>query len=155
MAGIEELMVTEMITALPYETVGTVVKRMCANKVGAVLIVEHGRLCGLFSERDLLTRVVEAHRDARFLDVGSVATRDPVTVDLDAPVKTVLEVFRTHKFRHLPVLRDGVPVGILSTRDFLDYIVVGLERHVAALKYEHDLAAGHDPYDHIGGAYGG
>ena len=154
MAGIEDLMVTEMITALPYETVAEAVKRMCANKVGAILIVEHGQLCGLFSERDLLTRVVEAHRDAHFLDVGSVATRDPVTVDVDASIKTVLRVFREHKFRHLPVLRDGVPVVILSTRDFLGFLVEELERHIDALKYRRDLAAGHDPYDHLGGAYG-
>ncbi len=154
MAGIEDLMVTEMITALPYETVAEVVRRMCANKVGAVLLVEHGQLCGLFSERDLLTRVVEAHRDAYFLDVGSVATRDPISVNVDAPVRTVLQLFREHKFRHLPVLRNGVPVGILSMRDFLEFLVDGLERHIEALKYRQDLAAGHDPYDHLGGAYG-
>jgi CBS domain-containing protein len=154
MAGIADLMVTQMITALPYETVSEAVKRMCANKVGAILVVEHGQLLGLFSERDLLTRVVQAHRDARFLDVGSVATRDPVTVDVSASVKTVLQVFREHKFRHLPVLRNGQPAGILSTRDFLDFLVEGLERHIDALKYQHDLATGQDPYDHLGGAYG-
>lgn len=154
MAGIKDLMVTQMITALPYETVTEAVKRMCTNKVGAILVVEHGQLCGLFSERDLLTRVVEPHRDPQYLDVGSVATRDPVTVDISTSVKTVLGVFREGKFRHLPVLQDGKPVGILSTRDFLDFLVEGLERHIEALKYEHDLAAGQDPYDHIGGAYG-
>jgi CBS domain-containing protein len=154
MAGIGDLMVTEMITALPYDTVAEAVKRMCANKVGAILIVEQGQLVGLFSERDLLTRVVEAHRDARFLDVGSVATRDPVTVDVSASVRSVLQVFREHKFRHLPVLRNGAPVGILSTRDFLDFLVEGLERHIDTLRYQRDLAAGQDPYDHLGGAYG-
>jgi CBS domain-containing protein len=154
MAEIAELMVTDMITALPYDTVAEAVKRMCANKVGAILVVERGELCGLFSERDLLTRVVETHRDPQLLDVGSVATPDPITVDVGASVKAVLRVFREHKFRHLPVLRDGRPVGILSTRDFLDFLVEGLERHIDALMYQHDLASGHDPYDHLGGAYG-
>jgi len=154
MAGIEELMVTQMITALPYETVSEAVKRMTANKVGAILVVEQGQLSGLFSERDLLTRVVQPRRDPRFLDIGSVATRDPITVDVGASVKTVLRVFRERKFRHLPVVQDGKPVGILSIRDFLDFLVDGLERHIEALTYEHDLSAGQDPYDHIGGAYG-
>lgn len=153
MAGIQDLMVTEMITALPYETVAVAVKRMAANKVGAILVVEHGQLMGLFSERDLLTRVVQPRRDAEFLDVGSVASRNLVTVDADANVRTVLELFRQHKVRHLPVLSNGAPVGILSTRDFLDFLVEGLERHIEALKYERDLAEGHDPYDHLGGAY--
>jgi CBS domain-containing protein len=154
MAGITELMVTEMVTASPYETVSVVARRMCANKVGAVLLVQQGELCGLFSERDLLTRVVEPHRDPTFLDVASVATRDVVTVDANASVKTVLQLFRQHRFRHLPIVRDGKPVGILSTRDFLDFLVDGLERHIDALKYKHDLDAGYDPYDHLGGAYG-
>lgn len=154
MANIETMMVTHMVTATPFETVAQVAERMSSNRVGAVLVVEANSLWGLFSERDLLTRVVRENRDPRTTDVGDVATRNPVTIDINAPVKQVLELFRQKKFRHLPVLRDGQPVGILSTRDFLEYLVDGLERYIDELKYKHDLAEGVDPYDHIGGAYG-
>jgi CBS domain-containing protein len=71
-----------------------------------------------------------------------------------APLKGVLQVLRQKKFRHLPVVRSGKPVGILSTRDFFEYLVDGLERYIDELKYKRDLAAGVDPYDHLGGAYG-
>jgi CBS domain-containing protein len=154
MAGIQELMVTEMVTATPFETVADVANRMSRNKVGAVLIVHNGSLWGLFSERDLLTRVVQKARDPRTTDVGEVATRDVVTVDVAAPLKGVLAIFRQERFRHLPVMRAGKPVGILSTRDFLEFLVEGLERYIDDLKYKRDLAQGLDPYDHLGGSYG-
>ncbi|MFQ5665878.1 MAG: cyclic nucleotide-binding/CBS domain-containing protein [Candidatus Binatia bacterium] len=154
MAGIDTLMVTRMVTATPYETVAQVVQRMSSNKVGAVLIMDRNTLWGLFSERDLLTRVVREQRDPRTTDVGDVATRDVVTVDVNAPLKAVLAVFRERKFRHLPVMRAGKPAGILSTRDFLDFLVEGLERYIDDMKYKRDLAQGIDPYDHLGGAYG-
>jgi CBS domain-containing protein len=154
MAGIETVMISEIITAAPNETVAEVARRMCGNRVGAVLVVQDGMLQGLFSERDLLTRVVGQNRNAETTKVGEVATRNVVTIDLDAPLKGVLDVFRQRKFRHLPVMRAGKPVGIVSTRDFLDYLVEGLERYIDQLKYQRDLAEGIDPYDHVGGSYG-
>jgi len=154
MAGIETLMVTDMVTATPHETVADVAKRMSSNRVGAVLLVEGNSLRGLFSERDLLTRVVQANRDPAQTKVVDVATRDVVTIDANAPVKDVLQIFREKKFRHLPVVRGTHPVGILSTRDFLDYLVEGLEHYIDQLKYKRELAEGIDPYDHVGGSYG-
>jgi CBS domain-containing protein len=154
MAGIVELMVTDMITAAPEETVADVSRRMSQNRIGAVLIVKDQALWGLFSERDLVTRVVERGRDPKTTDVGDVATRDLVTIDVNAPVKAVLQIFREKRFRHLPVMRAGKPAGILSTRDFLQYLVEGLERYIDEMKYKRDLAEGVDPYDHLGGAYG-
>jgi CBS domain-containing protein len=154
MASIADLMVTEMITATPHETVAEVVRRMSKNKVGAVLIIENELLWGLFSERDLVTRVVRENRDPQTTDVGDVATRGPVTIDVNAPLKGVLQILRQKKFRHLPVLRAGRPVGILSTRDFFEHLVDGLERYIDEWKYKSDLVAGVDPYDHLGGSYG-
>jgi len=154
MAGIETLMVTDMVTAAPHETVAEVAKRMSRNRVGAVLLVEGNTLRGLFSERDLLTRVVQANRNPDQTKVADVATREVVTIDATAPVKDVLQIFREKKFRHLPVVRGSHPVGILSTRDFLDYLVEGLEHYIDQLKYKRELAEGIDPYDHVGGSYG-
>jgi CBS domain-containing protein len=154
MAGIDALMVTEMVTAAPHETVAEVARRMSRNRVGAVLVVEHDALLGLFSERDLLTRVVQQNRDPQGTRVGDVATREVHTIDVGAPLKDVLNVFRQKKFRHLPVVRGARPVGILSTRDFLEYLVEGLEHYIDQLKYKRELAEGIDPYDHVGGSYG-
>lgn len=154
MAGIEALMETELVTASPDENVIDVAERMGRNKVGAVLIVREQALCGLFSERDLLNRVVARNLDPRVTTVGAVATNEVVSIDVAQPLKQVLAIFRRKRFRHLPVTRDGKPVGILSTRDFLDYLVEGLERYIERSKYSRDIAEGGDPYDHFGGSYG-
>lgn len=154
MNAIRQLMVTEMITASGEETVSEVAERMRRNRVGAVLILDgQGRLEGLFSERDLLNRVVAEGRLPAHVRVGDVATRDVVTVDVDQDVRTLLSVFREHKVRHLPVLERGRPVGIVSTRDLLDGCVTALERYIEQMVYDHELEEGSDPYDHFGGAY--
>ncbi|HVN83895.1 MAG TPA: CBS domain-containing protein [Candidatus Binatia bacterium] len=154
MAKIRELMVTETITATSNESVAEAAQRMSSNRVGAVLVVDRGVLRGLLSERDVLTRVVAEGRDPRETRVGDVATRVVVTIDVNAPLRSVLGLFREKKFRHLPVLEAGKPVGILSTRDFLDYLVDGLERFIDDATYRRELAQGVDPYDHFGGSYG-
>jgi CBS domain-containing protein len=154
MSTIETLMATEMISATPDESVAAVADRMTRNRIGAVLVLDGARLAGIFSERDLLTRVIGAGRDLRATRVGEVATRDVVTIDAEQPVRSVVETFRAGRFRHLPVVRDGRAVGILSTRDFLAFVVDGLEAYVEKARYDQELAAGTDPYDHIGGSYG-
>lgn len=154
MAGIETLMVTDMVTASAGESVAAVAERMTKNGVGAVLLVEGDTLRGLFSERDLLTRVVATGRNPQTTLVAEVATRELVTIDVKQPFRQVLDIFRHKKFRHLPVLRDGKVAGILSTRDFLDFLIVGFERYIDERKYKEDLAEGMDPYDHLGGSYG-
>jgi CBS domain-containing protein len=154
MSTIETLMATEMISADRDEHVLDVTDRMARNRIGAVLVLDGDRLAGIFSERDLLARVIGEGRELSRTRVAEVATRDVVTIDVEQPLRSVVEIFRTHRFRHLPVLRDGRPVGILSTRDFLAYVVDGLEEYVEKARYNQELAAGSDPYDHIGGSYG-
>lgn len=154
MAELASLMETEMITATPDESVADVAQRMSSNRIGAVLVLEGDKLYGLFSERDLLGRVITPQRDPVKTKVGEVATRDVVTIDARQSVKAVLAVFRERRFRHLPVVQSGKPIGILSTRDFLEYLVDGFERYIDDLKYKRELAEGVDPYDHFGGSYG-
>lgn len=154
MASIEQLMHTDIVTAAPDEAISDVVLRMSRNDVGAVLVVADGVLRGIFTERDLLTRVVSESRDPRRTRALQVATANPTAIDLDWPIKKVLETFRQKRFRHLPVVSKGKPVGILSTRDFLGALVEGFERYVDEMKYKLELSEGVDPYDHIGGSYG-
>jgi CBS domain-containing protein len=154
MSVIETLMATDMVTAAAGDSVAEAARRMQRNRVGAVLVVADGVPKGLFSERDLLTRVVAEGRDPAATRVGDVATADVISIEADAPVRAVLDAFRQHRFRHLPVTRAGKAVGILSTRDFLAVVVEGLEGFVEKSRYDQTLAAGGDPYDHIGGSYG-
>jgi len=143
----------DLVTATPAETVRDVSDRMQRNGVGAVLVVEADALRGLFSERDLLTRVVVPGRDPDTTAVGDVMTPDPVAVDVGTHVRDCAELIRKRGFRHLPVTQDGRPVGILSARDWNEFIVQGLESFIDRARYREQLAEGADPYDHLGGGY--
>jgi len=165
MALIERLMKTELVTAESGESVRDVAARMNHNGVGAVLVVDSEverekdgekdalRLRGLFSERDLLQRVVVPGLDPGETAVGTVMTADPVAVGPETHVRDCAELIRERGFRHLPVVEDGRPVGILSARDFQTHVVAGLESFIDDDRYREALADGRDPYDHIGGSY--
>lgn len=154
MATIGSLMKTEMITARPEETVAHAAYIMTSNGVGAVLVVEEDRLVGLLSERDVLMRVVGEGRDPAQTRVVDVATPDPTTVNADTHVRRCSELMREKDIRHLPVVRDGKPVGIVSSRDLFGYVAESLERVVDDQQYAQALARGEDPYEHPGGSYG-
>ncbi len=154
MSVIESLMKTELIDASVGETVASVANRMAENQVGALLVRDGDKLSGIFSERDLLRRVVGEGRDPFATNIEDVMTTEIATVEVSAPVKQVLEVFRKERVRHVPITSGGKPVGILSTRDFLNFLVEGLERYIEEVGYNTDIAEGTDPYDHIGGSYG-
>ena len=87
--------------------------------VGALCVFDEERLVGIFSERDLMTRVVVPGRDPRRTPVSDVMTRDVVTANLDETRSQCLERMRTQRFRHLPVLEDGRVVAMISMRDLL------------------------------------
>lgn len=155
MTIIESLMKTELVTTSADESVAHAALSMARNAVGAVLVLEAETLVGLLSERDILVRIVAEGRDPMRTKVGEVATSEVVSVDASAGVRECAEQIQTQGIRHLPVLRDGKVVGILSSRDFFAYVVEGLERLVKQGEYEKSLAEGTDPYDHLGGSYGG
>ena len=154
MAIVASLMKTEMVTVSPDDTVAAAARLMSQNKVGAVLVVAGGAAQGLFSERDLLTRVVAAGNDPAKLRVSEVASSPVISVERGAHVRECVELLRAKKIRHVAVVEGGKPVGILSARDFLDVIVEEFEKLVDKSQYDAVVASGADPYDHIGGSYG-
>jgi CBS domain-containing protein len=129
--AIAAIMHKQLITATPDETVATAAQRMREHRLGAVLVLEGKKLAGVFSERDLLMRVVAEGKDPRVTTVGEVATPNPVTVKASAEIEVCYQIIKERGFRHLPVVDDaGVPVGIISARDFLQLMVVGMSRQV-------------------------
>jgi CBS domain-containing protein len=98
------------------EAVGT----MASARIGAVLVVENGRVAGIFTERDLMTKVVAGDREPATTRVADVMTRDVKTVKVDDAAIDCLETMDEGKFRHMPVVDDqGRPIGMLSQRDFV------------------------------------
>lgn len=154
MAIIRSLMKTDMVTVKPDDLVTDAARLMSKNHVGAVLVIEDGVMKGIVSERDVVTRVVAEGKDPATTTVSEIATDVVVAVDVSTHIRKCAELQFAMGVRHLPVTEDGKPVGILSSRDFLAYVVEGLEQVIDKIGYEEALGKGEDPYDHIGGSYG-
>jgi CBS domain-containing protein len=108
-----------LISAPPGASVYEVASTMAAATVGAIPIVDADRLVGIFSERDLMTRIVVPRRDPERTLVSEVMTRDVVTATLEDPVDFCVDKMRTAGCRHLPVLAGDRVIGVFSMRDLL------------------------------------
>ena len=109
----------EPITAPESITVSAAAQLMKRNEVGAVMVVGEGRLVGVFTERDALFRVLAEGRDTLTTRLADVMTRNPATIHPDRPFAEALHIMHEGGFRHVPVVEDGRPVGMVSARDAL------------------------------------
>jgi len=98
-------------------TVAEAVQEMNAHKVGSVLIMNGLRLAGIFTERDVLRRVVGADLDPKFTPVSKVMSSNVLTIEPTATVQQVMEIFAERRCRHLPVMSDGNLLGLISIGD--------------------------------------
>jgi len=114
------------VTVSRNATVVDAARQMKQRNVGSVLVVDGDRLAGIFTERDALFRVLAAARDPATTTLGDVMTPQPQTMHPDEPFVRALRVMHEGKFRHLPVVEFGRPLGIVSVRDALDDDLVEL-----------------------------
>jgi len=118
--SIREIIEHQEVVAAPESmTVADAARLMKEKQVGALLIMNEGRLTGIFTERDALFRVVSDCRDAKTTCLAEVMTRDPRTIEPDRPFPDALHLMHERGFRHVPVVEDGRPVGMISARDAL------------------------------------
>jgi len=111
-------------TLPPSATVAAAVQMMNQHKLGSILILQGGRLAGIFTERDVLTRVVGADRDPHTTLLDEVMTRQPVTVPPAAAVEEVMEIITARRVRRLPVVDDtGQVIGLISIGDLTRWLV--------------------------------
>jgi len=122
-----------------YQSVADVARRMAELRVGAILVLENNELRGLFSERDLMTRVVVERRDPEETPVKAVMTTNLTTIDECATLDEALECMNQHKCRHLPVMRGAEPVGFLSMRDLM---IFELSQKTEELNHLHNYVHG-------------
>ena len=100
-------------------TVFAAARLMKKHHVGALMVVDGDRLAGIFTERDVVFRVLAEGRDASTTRVSEVMTANPRTVDADKAVGHALMLMYDGGFRHVPVVDDGKPLGMISARDAL------------------------------------
>jgi CBS domain-containing protein len=116
------------------QTVLEVVRLMVEKNIGAVPVVRNGELAGIFSERDLMKRVVAENRNPQKTRVEEVMTADPQVVSPDADLSHCLALMRQHGFRHLPVCEGKKVKALLSLRDILLHTVVEKDGEVQMMR---------------------
>ncbi len=111
-----ELMSSPVLTAKPSETLGEVAARMHERHCGSIVVVEADECVGILTERDLL-RAVAGRTHSSEARVREWMTPDPITVGPSTPVEEAGRIMLEAGFRHLPVVEEDRPVGIVSIRD--------------------------------------
>lgn len=117
---IRSIMDRKLLTASPQTTVRAAAEMMATKQAGAVLVLDDGVLTGIFTERDIAFRVIAKGLAPDTTPLADVMTRAPRTITPDKPLGSALTVMHENGFRHLPVIEDGKPIGIVSARSAVD-----------------------------------
>jgi CBS domain-containing protein len=119
---IERLWPKSPSTVSPDTPVGKVLKKMVDERIGCVMIVDQGKLAGIFSERDALMKLnVDAAKSFN-KPISQFMTQQPVTLETSDKIAYALHKMNLGGYRHLPILFDGKLAGVISIRDILRYL---------------------------------
>ena len=120
-----------LVIGTPTTTVFEAAVAMREKGVGSVIIETDGCLVGIFTERDLRNRVVGVDKDPKVTTLGEVMTADVHGMEGHKPRSHALHLMHQHGFRHVPVLMNGKPIGMVSARDALGIEWHDFQREVA------------------------
>jgi CBS domain-containing protein len=112
----------EVLTIAPDKTVLEAVRTMNEHGIGSLLVMNGDEVVGIFTERDVLRRVVDAELDPRTTKVAKVMTRELVTVRQRMTVTEAMAVVTEKRCRHLPVIEDGRLLGMVSIGDLTRWV---------------------------------
>jgi CBS domain-containing protein len=125
------------IFSLPSDaTVYSAIDLMADKRVGALLVIDEGRLVGVISERDYARKVILVGRSSKDTFVREIMTPNPITIHCNAPVDDAMRIMTENRFRHLPVIdSQGAIAGVLSIGDVVNWIVTSQDAAIAHLEH--------------------
>ncbi|MGH6914423.1 MAG: CBS domain-containing protein [Geminicoccales bacterium] len=124
----------KVVTTRPDGTIAEVVRLLRREKIGALVVTEADRLCGIISERDLARGLADYGVELLEMKVGQLMTTDVVTCSPEDSVDHLRQTMTEGRFRHLPVLQDGKMVGIISIGDVVKHRLDELETETHQLQ---------------------
>lgn len=126
----------------PESTVFEAINLMAEKNVGALLVMEKGRLMGVVSERDYTRKVILQGRASKQTSVREIISAQVIYVDPQASVQECMRLMVTHRIRHLPVIQQGDVVGVVSIGDLVNWIISSQQSTIHQL---HSYIAGQYP----------
>jgi CBS domain-containing protein len=128
----------KMYSVSPDTMVYDAIKLMTEVKVGALLVMEDNALIGIISERDYSRKVILETRRSHETPVRDIMTSEVLTVTSEQPIEDCMKIMSESHIRHLPVVEDGQPIGMLSVMDVVkniisekEFIIDQLEHYIA------------------------
>jgi len=115
--SVREAMTAGVSSVSPSQSLADAAEVMKGQDVGSVPVVEEGRLAGIVTDRDIVTRAVAERRNPQAVKVEEIASHDLVTVESEQDLDDALALMARHKVRRLPVLEGGRLVGMLAQAD--------------------------------------
>jgi CBS domain-containing protein len=109
-------------------------KLLASYGVGAMVVLEQGKLVGIFSERDYTRKVALEGKNSREITIAEIMTRNVITVPPTAGTRVCMSLMSQNKIRHLPVVEGGKVVGLISIRDIMDDIIADHEQTISHLQ---------------------
>ena len=110
---------TALWTVGPRDNALTAMRLMAEKNIGLVVVMEHGAIAGILSERDCVRRLVLAGKAPELTPVADIMVREVITIDLAKTFADCLKLMHLHNVRHLPVAENGTPITVISIRDLL------------------------------------
>jgi diguanylate cyclase (GGDEF)-like protein len=112
----------KLLTIRETDTVAQAAIKMSENQVGCLVVLDaNDKLVGVVTERDMLAKVITKSLSPDKLPVRDIMTTDVISCIMDTPVAKVEQLMSEHKIRHVPIVDDAVPVGMVSSRDIIAY----------------------------------
>jgi CBS domain-containing protein len=99
------------------------IELMCEKNIGGLLIVENGKLVGIFTERDYARKLILKGKSSKDTPIKDLMTSNLVTVTPDTSIDDCMRVMTGRKIRHLPVLENGNLVGVISIGDVVHFVI--------------------------------
>lgn len=118
----------------PEDTVYTALQLLAQHEVGALMVMDRGRLIGVLSERDYTRKVALQGRSSKDTKVSEIMTPNPITVTPKETSHHCMALMSEKRFRHLPVMEGTTVLGMISIRDIMDDIIADHEETIAQLE---------------------
>jgi CBS domain-containing protein len=118
----------------PDDTVFDALKLLAEREVGALMVMDHGKLVGVFSERDYTRKIALQGKNSKETKVSEIMTKNVFVVTPDTRTRTCMALMSEKRIRHLPVVEDDTVIGMISIRDIMDDIIADHEFTISQLE---------------------
>lgn len=125
---------SEVFDINPDNSVFEAIEKMADKNIGALVVVEDGKLVGIITERDYRNKVILKGRTSKTTKVKEIMSSDPITVEPSDSVETCMALMTNRKFRHLPVLEEGRLSGVISIGDLVKAVISKQEVEIHNLR---------------------